>query len=58
MDIKVLSVTEHDDGSATMIIDMDKQTKDYLINYAFLDLLRKGLDEVEKLHGEENNVEL
>lgn len=50
MDIKVLSVTEHEDGSATVVIDMDEQCKSYLINYAFIDLLRKGLKEVEELY--------
>jgi hypothetical protein len=52
MNIKVQSVTEHEDGSATLILDMDKETSDYLINYAFLDLLRKGLKEVEELHND------
>jgi hypothetical protein len=52
MDIKVLTVTEHEDGSATLVLDIDKETNDYLINYAFIDLLRKGLKEVEELHHE------
>jgi hypothetical protein len=52
MEIKVLSVTEHEDGSATVMMEMDEQCKSYLINHAIIDLLRKGLKEVEELHND------
>lgn len=50
MEITIKKITELDNGVNEVLIDMDDETKLFLINYAFLDLLRKGLDEVEKLH--------
>lgn len=50
LDIK--ETIEHDDGSATLMIDMDEETKRYLINYAIIECIKKGLVEVESLHEE------
>jgi len=58
MDIKVEMVTEHEDGSATLVINMDKETNDWLINYAVIDIIRNGLAEINKLNQEVANVEL
>ena len=56
MDITIQQITEHEDGSATLIIDMDAKTRDYMINYAFIDMLRNGLKEVEALNEGKSNV--
>jgi hypothetical protein len=36
---------------------MDEETKRYLINYAFIDILSIALDDVEKLHEKGIQVE-
>ena len=33
MDIKVLTVTKHADGSATLILDIDEQVYDDILTY-------------------------
>jgi hypothetical protein len=60
MEIKVQQVVEHEDGSATLMIDMDAETRDYMVNYALIDIIRKGLAEVEQLNKDKSdgNVEL
>lgn len=57
MDLKITSVTEREDGSVKLEIDMDEQTKRWLINYAIIDILKIGLNEVEQLHKEDIKVE-
>lgn len=42
-EIKVSDIKEHEDGSATLIVDMDDDTKKLLINYAINDIIRKSL---------------
>ena len=60
MEIKVQQVVEHEDGSATLMVDMDAETRDYMVNYALIDIIRKGLVEVETLNKDkaDGNVEL
>ena len=58
MELNVKETIEHEDGSATLIIDMDEETKRYLINYAFNDILSAALSDVEKLHEKGIQVEL
>jgi len=49
MDITIQQITEHEDGSATLMLNMDSETKNCLINYAFIEMLKKGLEETIKL---------
>ena len=56
MELEIKETIEHEDGSATLIMDMDEQTKAYLINYAVIDCIKKGLIEVEKLHENINDT--
>ena len=44
MTIEVVSMEEHEDGSATLQVDMDEETKDLLINVGFETLIRKALE--------------
>jgi hypothetical protein len=41
--MEITSMVEHEDGSATLQVTMDEKTKSFLINYAFLDLIKKGM---------------
>lgn len=56
MKLEVLDINENNNGIATLILDLDAETKLYLLNYAILDIVRKGLVEVEGLYkeGEDN----
>lgn len=38
---------------AELIVEMDDKTKQYLLNYAILDILKKQLNEVENLYNED-----
>ena len=55
MELNVKETIEHEDGSATLIIDMDEETKRWLINKAIIDCIKQGLVEVEALHKEHKN---
>ena len=52
MELEIKETIEHEDGSATLLIDMDEETKRYLINLGLIECIKKGLVEVEKLHEE------
>lgn len=49
MNFKVTKLIEFEDGSAELNVEMDEETKRYLINHAFIDLLTAGLEETKKL---------
>lgn len=50
MDIEILDMIERDDGSADVEMRMDEKTRLFLINYAFVDILRKALNEDKALY--------
>lgn len=52
MKFKIVEMKELESGGAECIVEMDTKTKEYLINYAILDILQKQLDNVDKLHKE------
>jgi hypothetical protein len=58
MELSVIKYTELEDGGAEVELRMDEETKRYLINYAFIDILSIALDDVEKLHEKGIQVEL
>jgi hypothetical protein len=58
MEIAILNVVDRDDGSADVEIRMDEQTKLYLINYAFVDILHKALTDMEALHEQGIQVDM
>ena len=53
MEFKIVEMKELENGGAECIVWMDTKTKEYLINYAILDILQKQLDNIDKLHKEE-----
>jgi hypothetical protein len=57
MEFSVVKYTELEDGGADVELRMDEETKRYLINYAFIDILSLALNDVEKLHGKGLKVE-
>ena len=52
MELEIKETIEHEDGSATLIIDMDEETKRFLINKAIIDCIKQGLTEIVALHEE------
>ena len=50
MELEIKETIEHEDGSATLVIDMDERTKTYLINLGLIECVKQGLVEVKKLH--------
>lgn len=58
MELTVVKITELEDGSAEVELKMDEQTKLWLINYAFIDILSIALDDVEQLHKKDIKIEL
>lgn len=53
MEFKIVEMKELITGGAVCIVEMDTKTKEYLINYAILDILQKQLDNIDKLHEQE-----
>ena len=49
MELTVRNIKENADGSADLELVMDEQTKLWLINYAFVDILTTALDDVKEL---------
>ena len=50
MQLDIKETIEHEDGSATLLIDMDEETKRYLINLGLLECIKRGLTEIVELH--------
>jgi hypothetical protein len=50
MQFEITEMKELENGGAELIIDMDKETKKYLLNFAILELIERGLIEVKELH--------
>ena len=45
--IKVETITDHDDGSATLTLDMDAETYQKIFEYGFIKLVMKGIESEE-----------
>jgi hypothetical protein len=52
-DIKVLEVIENDDGSATLVLDMDSKAAQAFLSLGVLRAIQLGLDATE--NGDEQN---
>lgn len=55
MNLNILEIKELENGGAELIIDMDEETRKYLINRAIIDIIKQGLLEVKQLHEENQN---
>lgn len=56
MELTVRNIKENADGTADLELVMDEQTKLWLINYAFIDILTTALDDVKELR--ERDIEV
>ena len=42
-DIKITEIEEHEDGSATVQLDLDQETFSEIFNIGFIHLIQKGM---------------
>jgi len=50
MNLNILELKELENGGAELIIDMDEKTKKYLLNFAIIEIIKRGLIEVKELY--------
>ena len=53
MNLNILEIKELESGGAELIIDMDSETKKYLINFAIIEMIKRELLEITELHEKE-----
>jgi hypothetical protein len=47
-DIKIETIEDHDDGSATLTLDLNAETYHKIFEYGFIKLIMKGIETEEK----------
>jgi hypothetical protein len=47
-DIKIETIEDHDDGSATLTLDLNAETYHKIFEYGFIKLIMKGIESEEK----------
>ena len=55
MNLEIKEIKELENGGAELIINVDDETQKYLINFAIIEIIKRGLYEVRELH-EENEA--
>ena len=53
MQFEITEMKELENGGAELIINMDEETKHWLLNYAIIEIIKRGLIEVKELHDED-----
>ena len=56
MKIELVNFIEQEDGGATLELDMDAEGHRYLLNFAILEIIKKGLFEVEEMYENKQTV--
>jgi hypothetical protein len=46
--IKIETITDHEDGTATLTLDLDTETYQKIFEYGFVKLIMKGLETEDK----------
>ena len=46
-DIKIIEIKEHEDGSATLELELDEDTRNAIFNFGFVELMKRGLESEE-----------
>ena len=52
MKIEMINFVEREDGGANLELDMDAEGHRYLLNYAILEIIKKGLFEVTEMYND------
>ena len=45
MKFTISKIKENEDGSANVILDLDDEAREYLMNYAFIHMLKQAINE-------------
>ena len=54
-DIKITNIEDHEDGSATLQLDLDPETYAAIFNVGFIYLIQKGIDNDTDIRRREYN---
>ena len=56
MKFTISKIKENEDGSANVVLDLDDEAREYLMNYAFIHMLKQAIDEGKLYKPEEQDV--
>jgi hypothetical protein len=58
MKFTVHNISENEDGSANVILDLDNEAREYLMNYAFIRMLKDAIAEGNLYKAEEDKTDV
>jgi len=58
MKLTVHTISENEDGSANVVLDLDNEAREYLMNYAFIRMLKDAVAEGKLYKVEEGNIDV
>jgi hypothetical protein len=58
MKFTVHNISENEDGSANVILDLDNEAREYLMNYAFIRMLKDAIAEGNLYKTEEDKTDV
>ncbi len=56
MKFTISKINENEDGSANVMLDLDNEAREYLMNYAFINMLKQAIDEGKLYKPEDKDV--
>ena len=56
MKFTISKINENEDGSANVMLDLDNEAREYLMNYAFIHMLKQAIDEGKLYKPEDQDV--
>jgi hypothetical protein len=56
MKFTISKINENEDGSANVVLDLDNEAREYLMNYAFIHMLKQAIDEGKLYKAEDKDV--
>jgi len=58
MKLTVHTISENEDGSANVVLDLDNEAREYLMNYGFIRMLKDAVAEGKLYKVEEGNIDV
>mgnify|MGYP000044028036 FL=1 len=52
------TISENEDGSANVVLDLDNEAREYLLNYAFIRMLKDAIEEGSLYKVEEGKLDV
>ncbi len=56
MKFTINTISENEDGSANVVLDLDNEAREYLLNYAFIRMLKDAIAEGNLYKVEEETI--